>query len=93
MPIAAPQLTQEAKLEAGLRVPSTAPKIDPVWLAVAAGDMHGEGRLFMPSPSDPMQVPNRGPAREPGDEPRKGDGSTHEASESPAEEAAEGSAE
>ena len=90
MPIAAPQLTQEAKLEAGLRVPGAAPKIDPVWLAVAAGDIHAEGRLFMPSPSDPM-TPGPGPAREPVDEPRKP--LAHEESESPAEEVAEGSAE
>jgi hypothetical protein len=62
VPIAAPQLTEEAKVERGLVVPGAAPKVDPLWLAVAAGDIHGEGRLFMPQPTDVPLSP--GPARE-----------------------------
>lgn len=51
-----PDQMLEAKEKAYLRVPGAQPKVDPVWLAVAAGDMHGEGKLFMPSPTD---VPTR----------------------------------
>lgn len=60
MPIAAPQLSEEAKQARGLVVPGARPQVDPVWLAVAAGDIHGEGRLFMPQPTDaPQQVADK----------------------------------
>lgn len=52
MPIGVPELSDEAKAAAHMTVPGEQPKVDPLWLAIAAGDLHGEGRLFMPSPTD-----------------------------------------
>lgn len=57
MPIAVPEQTEEAKAAAHMTVPGTAPQVDPLWLAIAAGDMHGEGRLFMPQPTDLPEGP------------------------------------
>lgn len=52
MAIGVPELTEEAKVAAHMTVPGAQPQVDPLWLAIAAGDMHTEGRLFMPSPTD-----------------------------------------
>lgn len=58
MPMIVPQARAEAKEKAYLRVPGEQPQVDPQFLVLAAGDLHREGRLFMPAMTAVPEAPS-----------------------------------